>query len=1493
MQQASQDQNIKSNHVNGMFKAKPIHTMKGDHGEKMTKRKQHEEQKLQEYEERKKTEELERIQKNEELKRQRLEEHRRKNEEKELEMQKQKMEEEERLRKESENRKIEESKRREKIKREQEKRLELEKTRTQMEKSELKRAPRILKKDSFQAINNSTSNLSMKKSTESNVRTGHVNDKRSFWLRSTENLHARHEMSPGPRRRCLGGKDWIRSETTPEPISRPGSSLGQTVADTGRNVKHTAANWSNLSKSRSSAAVLLQESQNRDPAQLARPRSRNDQSIKLVKSKWAQEERGLSQERRAFDEAQTHQVQDTLSGWGKNNEEGVHSGRNTPNPTRHISEMFADSKIGSETWKKAEKQETAVETNTSTMTSERIRHKSGATPWRTKTPEPGLKILNVSVESPHGSNVHISQNAEAQMASFVNIQQSQQQQVTEKEESLKMEQLQMSSNVQVSQVATSSMASSAMTSTTITKHQQHKEEYAEQSSKYTEQKLMVSHQFEEQEKRGGNDFQKKQDEEKRKIVLEEAQKKEELRNIQDVENQKQKQFEEQEKRRRGELQKKQDEERRKILMEEQQKKEELRKIQEMERQQKIQLEEQEKRKRNEIQKKQEDERRKILAEEERKKEAYRKVQEEQYKAEKKKAQEAFEAKKLADEQKRLEEMQRQEILEREAEHQRAQEEQASAEQLKKLIDEDEQSKGQELGTEEAQKDNKPTQLEIQTQEERQDQLRKAQLEEKKSNQAKIYSIPPHPPKPTQSSAQPQQYLRQFHQIEPRTGVAVQGANRKPHQAVGEISTQVSSHLGGSSQYLQTSTRVRETTPKSPAPPSTPKTSRSDRGKSGTPERSKLVIRAEKTPPPESPVPASCSDLGDSSTSSFTQEIFTKNIQMQNSNSRILSHSSGEISGDQHNEPKQPQLKKKDVNDNKLQNTNQMVSTISDSMHQKSLLTVQNERGDCCTPLPVLSEWLQEDIQKRKRQDGEEEKQPNMKTDEDLILKELEMKQKELEQSQILQKEQKLKQQKMFKEIQNERETLNAYDCEKLNQNEAVKSVNVAESSNLVSSEGFKETIEGAKEEEVMTSNELQINIEEASCDGSDAQNNQTVEIKDSSQEDKLKEELIRAAHGKQMKGKRDKKKTNAYTTEELELIQKKRLEEYRKAQEQKAEIEGGLATETASIHTEHSTQEEVEEYQLQQDLFLKKLKEEKINEQKLLEEAIKGKVRGNIAMFQRASIEQQEKEQKIDKRKPKIIRQEVIAVGRANDDSNEGDDERQTELAMREAKSKELHDVALYRENIAPENLFEDLTDAEERAILEIEKRRQELQEISSSRMKTNWEEVVSPHKSRTIPNPELEGLSKDAIRGTAHAWQERESGIGNAHTYGQRDNAPTRRIGNMFSPSSNQWKMEDDDDEEEEFPAPPTQDEVESLNELSNNLTTAEEDIENLVFGIVDVTHEGEESTETQIVNITEAAAPDSKTEVVPSSSQPIPPPRDSSKEYMRDCMSREETNT
>merc|ERR1712198_103784 len=134
---------------------------------------------------------------------------------------------------------------------------------------------------------------------------------------------------------------------------------------------------------------------------------------------------GVSQDRRAFEEAKTHQVESTLSEWGKQ-DASQQSGRNTPNPTRTISEKFADSKIGNETWRNnvEHKEEVAVDMSTSSS-SGRARHKSGSSPWRTKTPEPGLKILNVSVESPHGTNVHISQNAEAQMASFSQTQQSQ------------------------------------------------------------------------------------------------------------------------------------------------------------------------------------------------------------------------------------------------------------------------------------------------------------------------------------------------------------------------------------------------------------------------------------------------------------------------------------------------------------------------------------------------------------------------------------------------------------------------------------------------------------------------------------------------------------------------------------------------------------------------------------------------------------------------------------------------------------------------------------------------------------------------------------------------------------------------------------------------------------------------------------------------------------------------------------------------------------
>lgn len=75
------------------------------------------------------------------------------------------------------------------------------------------------------------------------------------------------------------------------------------------------------------------------------------------------------------------------------------SGRSTPSaPSRNIGEVFAENKVAMS----AEKEATANS-------------------WRTQTPEPTLKLVNVSVEKAVGSNqnIHISENAHAQMASFM------------------------------------------------------------------------------------------------------------------------------------------------------------------------------------------------------------------------------------------------------------------------------------------------------------------------------------------------------------------------------------------------------------------------------------------------------------------------------------------------------------------------------------------------------------------------------------------------------------------------------------------------------------------------------------------------------------------------------------------------------------------------------------------------------------------------------------------------------------------------------------------------------------------------------------------------------------------------------------------------------------------------------------------------------------------------------------------------------------------
>ena len=103
------------------------------------------------------------------------------------------------------------------------------------------------------------------------------------------------------------------------------------------------------------------------------------------------------------------------------------------------------------------------------------------------------------------------------------------------------------------------------------------------------------------------------------------------------------------------------------------------------------------------------------------------------------------------------------------------------------------------------------------------------------------------------------------------------------------------------------------------------------------------------------------------------------------------------------------------------------------------------------------------------------------------------------------------------------------------------------------------------------------------------------------------------------------------------------------------------------------------------------------------------------------------------------------------------------------------------------------------------------------------------------------------------------------------------------------------DDDDDEEFPAPPTQDEVDAANEMFNTIAVNNENITNLddsedaVFGIINVTIES--NTQNNNVNIEEIPPEPTEIDSVPSAPQPVPPPRDSSKDYMRE-YSKDESN-
>jgi len=211
------------------------------------------------------------------------------------------------------------------------------------------------------------------------VKTGQVNEKRNFWIRSTSaDRMGSQTLSPAPRRRKIDG--WNKQKENEDPDSRPGSSLGQAKIGS---VKNLSSGF--ISKSKSSTAVMQEDSR-------GRPRQKRVQEGSWTKEKYDQ---NTNQTFLKAQDIKTNKVNETITTWGK--QEQCTSGRSTPVPSRNIGQVFSENRLA-----KAEMEKSANS-------------------WRTKTPEPSVKLMNVSVEKSAGSNqnIHISENAQAQMANFV------------------------------------------------------------------------------------------------------------------------------------------------------------------------------------------------------------------------------------------------------------------------------------------------------------------------------------------------------------------------------------------------------------------------------------------------------------------------------------------------------------------------------------------------------------------------------------------------------------------------------------------------------------------------------------------------------------------------------------------------------------------------------------------------------------------------------------------------------------------------------------------------------------------------------------------------------------------------------------------------------------------------------------------------------------------------------------------------------------------
>ena len=260
----------------------------------------------------------------------------------------------------------------------------------------------LAKKTTFEPIDHHQPSGSFKKHENhfGMVKTGNVHEKRNFWLRSTEKLH---EMSPGlPRRvttrRLPGNQDWIR-QTADRPPSRPGSSMGQAIyGNTDQsNVKKSVSGWSDLSKSKSSAAVLQQPGEQQPTRKCRSIKTSTPQEVFQCNMENDQLQKSVN-----LSEAHTNQVQETVTKWGQSASPQPQVNAASRTPSRTIGETFSETKTANSA---------AEKSSSSSMTT------ANAAPWRSSNkgkdnPEPSVKVVNVAVEN----NMRFSESAEAQMA---------------------------------------------------------------------------------------------------------------------------------------------------------------------------------------------------------------------------------------------------------------------------------------------------------------------------------------------------------------------------------------------------------------------------------------------------------------------------------------------------------------------------------------------------------------------------------------------------------------------------------------------------------------------------------------------------------------------------------------------------------------------------------------------------------------------------------------------------------------------------------------------------------------------------------------------------------------------------------------------------------------------------------------------------------------------------------------------------------------------